>query len=114
MREHRGPKPSPLIGRATNAARSESVVNDSSTPPTLGECLAERIIENGHTHEEAAIALGTLTLNVRWWSIDSHIPGPDDYEGLMAYLDVDLSALKGLILQSQMCHAQRHLRGMSA
>ena len=114
VRELRGTKSPPFIGTSADAGRTESVVHDSSAPPTLGQCLAERIIGKGHTHDEAAIALGTITLKVRWWSIDSHVPDPEDYEGLMAYLDVDLYVLKGLILQSQMCHVQRRLRGMSA
>lgn len=112
MRDLPDSKPAPPVGLPNKTHPNECIIHDPCAPPTLGDYLTQRIIGNGHTHEEVATELDTIPLKVRWWANDSYAPEPEDFSGLMRYLGVDLNVLKGLILRSQMRHTQRRLRGL--
>ena len=74
----------------------------------------QSIIKHGHTNEDAADALGRTPSEIDLWASDRQVPGTADFDRLVDYLGVDLDALRGLILRSQMLRAQRLIHGIPA
>jgi len=56
--------------------------------------------------------MGTARANVDHWTKDLIDPWPEDYEALMAYLDVELDTLGALIIHSHLRRSE--LRGQRA
>jgi len=79
---------------------------------TLGEALLLSISAHGHTIHDAAALMGTARANVDHWTKDLIDPWPEDYEALMAYLDVELDTLGALIIHSHLRRSE--LRGQRA
>lgn len=114
MRELRSSTQATSTGPSQQVDSGNCTIQDPRSLSTLGECLTQRIAENAHTLQDAAIELGTIPLKVRWWANDTYVPDPEDFGGLTSYLDIDVDVLKGLILRSQMHQVQRRLRGNCA
>ena len=114
MRALRSSRLSLLMGPFAYLTLNGRFIQNTFVPPTLGECLTERIIGRGHTYEDAATAIGTSPSEVEGWANDRDVPDLEVFDGLMGYLGVDLKALKALILRSQMRRAQRRIHGIPA
>jgi hypothetical protein len=72
---------------------------------TLGDALLLSISAHGHTIPDAAALMGTARANVEHWTKDLIDPWPEDYEALMAYLDVQIDTLGVLIIYSHLRRA---------
>lgn len=114
MRELRGFELPPFIGAFAHMALNDCCIQNTVVPPTFGECLTERIIGRGHTHEDAPTAIGTSPSEVHGWANDRHVLDPEFFDSLVGYLGVDLTALNALILRSLMRHAHRRIHGIPA
>jgi hypothetical protein len=101
-------------GRRGRLARYGLLIHNSGVPPTLGTCLIQAMVRHGHTNEDAADALGRSPSEIDLWASDRQVPGTADLDLLVDYLEVDLDALRGLILRSQMLRAQRLIHGIPA
>jgi hypothetical protein len=60
MRDLPDSKPAPPVGLPNKTHPNECIIHDPCAPPTLGDYLTQRIIGNGHTHEEVATELDTI------------------------------------------------------
>jgi hypothetical protein len=64
-----------------------------------------------HTTEAAALELGVTRNELRAWCGDLEQPDRRHHAALLGYLRVDERQLRGLVLRSQMRHAQARIRG---
>ena len=77
---------------------------------TLGMALTQRMADLGHTFRDVEPALGASPGTVNKWANDRSTPDATHIEALMAYLDVDLNTLGGLILRSELRRSEAHIR----
>src|ERR1700683_629446 len=92
------------------ARRSKQPNTDGKT---LGDALLSSISAHGHTNHDAAVSMGTARADVDHWTKDLIDPWVEDYEALMAYLDVELDTLGVLIIYSHLRRAELRSRQSS-
>jgi hypothetical protein len=77
---------------------------------TLGDAIDARMEARADSPAAAALALGVTVDELLAWTGDEHLPGPDEMDTVLGYLEVDADHYRGLCLRSQMRRVQSSIR----